>query len=76
MASALAITTAMLITWREKSWLRQCYAQLQRLNTAIDNAFTADDSGEEYLAKLLKSSQANEANARQLKDSLVNDLKP
>jgi len=75
MASALAITTAMLITWREKSWLRQCYAQLQRLNTAIDNAFTADDSGEEYLAKLLKSSQANEANARQLKDSLVNDLK-
>ena len=75
MASALAITTAMLITWREKSWLRQCYAQLQRLNTAIDNAFTPDDSGEEYLAKLLKSSQANEANARQLKDSLVNDLK-
>lgn len=75
MASALAIAAAMYITWREKSWLRQCYAQLQRLNTAIDNAFIPDDSGEEYLAKLLKSSQANEANARQLKDSLVNDLK-
>lgn len=75
MASGLAIATAMVITWREKSWLRQCYAQLQRLNTAIDNAFTADESGEEYLAKLLKSSQANEVNARQLKDSLVNDLK-
>lgn len=75
MASAVAILAAMVITWREKSWLRQCYAQLQRLNTAIDNAFTPDDSGEEYLAKLLKSSQANEANARQLKDSLVNDLK-
>ena len=75
MASGLAIAAAMVITWREKSWLRQCYAQLQRLNTAIDNAFTADESGEEYLAKLLKSSQANEANARQLKDSLVNDLK-
>ena len=75
MASGLAILVAMVITWREKSWLRQCYAQLQRLNTAIDNAFIPDDSGEEYLAKLLKSSQANEANARQLKDSLVNDLK-
>lgn len=75
MASGLAIATAMAITWREKSWLRQCYEQLQRLNTAIDNAFTFDESGEEYLAKLLKSSQANEANARQLKDSLVNDLK-
>ena len=75
MASGLAILTAMLITFFEKSWLRKCYEQLQRLNTAIDNAFTFDESGEEYLAKLLKSSQANEANARQLKDSLVNDLK-
>jgi putative membrane protein len=75
MASGLAILTAMLITFLEKSWLRKCYAQLQRLNTAIDNAFTFDNSGEEYLAKLLKSSQANEANARQLKDSLVNELK-
>lgn len=74
MASGLAILTAMLITFFEKSWLRKCYAQLQRLNTAIDNAFTFDESGEEYLAKLLKSSQANEANARQLKDSLVNEL--
>ena len=75
MASGLAIATATWITWHEKSWLRKCYAQLQRLNTAIDNTFTFDESGEEYLAKLLKSSQANEANARQLKDSLVNDLK-
>ena len=75
MASGLAILAAMIITFLEKSWLRKCYEQLQRLNTAIDNAFTADESGEEYLAKLLKSSQANEVNARQLKDSLVNDLK-
>lgn len=75
MASALAIFAAMVITFFEKSWLRKCYEQLQRLNTAIDNTFTADESGEEYLAKLLKSSQANETNARQLKDSLVNDLK-
>lgn len=75
MASALAIGTAMIITWREKSWLRQCYEQLETLTTEIDKLFETDSSGEEYLAKLLKSSQANETNARQLKDSLVNDLK-
>lgn len=75
MASALAIATAMIITWREKSWLRQCYAQLEMLTIEIDDFFESDDTGEEYLAKLLKSSQANETNARQLKDSLVNELK-
>ena len=75
MASALAIGTAMIITWREKSWLRQCYEQLETLTTEIDKLFETDSTGEEYLAKLLKSSQANETNARQLKDSLVNDLK-
>jgi DNA anti-recombination protein RmuC len=74
-ASGVAIATAMIITWREKSWLRKCYEQLQRLTTAIDNAFIPDETGEEYLAKLLKSSEANEVNARQLKDSLVNELK-
>lgn len=75
MASGLAIAVAMLITLLEKFWLRKCYERLQRLHAAIDDTFTFDDSGEEYLAKLLKSSEANETNARQLKDSLVNDLK-
>lgn len=75
MASAIAISAAMIITWREKSWLRQCYEHLQRLNTTIDDTFTFDKSGEEYLAELLQSSEKNEANARQLKDSLVNELK-
>ncbi|MFX9108537.1 anti-phage ZorAB system protein ZorA, partial [Acinetobacter baumannii] len=75
MASGLAIGAAMIITWREKSWLRECYAQLEDLTTLLDRLFDSDDTGEEYLAKLLKSSQANETNARQLKDSLVNELK-
>ena len=75
MASGLAILVAMIITFIEKSWLRKCYEQLQRLHSAIDDTFTFDDSGEEYLAKLLKASEANEVNARQLKDSLVNELK-
>lgn len=75
MASALAIGTAMIITWREKSWLRQCYEQLETLTTEIDKLFEADSTGEEYLAKLLKSSKSSESTARQLKDSLVNELK-
>lgn len=75
LASGLAITAAMIITWREKSWLRMCYAQLEQLTTNIDTLFDPDETGEEYLSKLLKSAEANEVNARQLKDSLVNDLK-
>lgn len=75
MASGLAIATAMIITWREKSWLRKCYESLETLTTEIDQIFETDATGEEYLAKLLRSSEANETNARQLKDSLVNDLK-
>jgi len=75
MASGLAIATAMIITWREKSWLRKCYESLETLTTEIDQIFETDATGEEYLAKILRSSEANETNARQLKDSLVNDLK-
>lgn len=75
LASGLAITTAMVITWQEKLWLRQCYAQLETLTTEIDKLFETDFTGEEYLAKLLKSSEASESTARQLKDSLVNELK-
>ena len=75
LASGIAIATAMFITWREKSWLRKSYENLQRLTTTIDDKFTFDVSGEEYLAKILESSEKNETNARQLKDSLVNDLK-
>lgn len=75
MASGLAILIAMLITWKEKFWLRECYEKLEQLTTAIDLKFEPDETSEEYLSQLLKSSQANETNARQLKDSLVNDLK-
>lgn len=75
MASGLAILIAMLITWKEKFWLRECYERLEQLTTTIDLKFDPDETSEEYLSQLLKSSQANETNARQLKDSLVNDLK-
>lgn len=75
MASGLAICIAMFITWKEKYWLRECYAKLEKLTSVIDLKFEPDETGEEYLAQLLRSSQANETNARQLKDSLVNDLK-
>jgi len=74
-ASGFAILVAMLVTWIEKSLLRTCYAQLEDLTKAIDSLFDADDVGEEYLAKLIKSAEENATQTKQLKDSLVEDLK-
>lgn len=74
-ASGFAIGMAMIVTWKEKSWLRKCYAQLEELTTNIDKVFDADDVGEAYLTRLLKSAEENATHARQLKDGLVNDLK-
>lgn len=74
-ASGFAIAAAMYVTWKEKSWLRTCYAKLEDLTTAIDSLFEADTVGEEYLAKLIKSSEDNATQTKQLKDSLVTDLK-
>jgi len=75
LASLVAISAAMLITWQEKSWLRICYSDLERLTSAIDNLFEADTLGEEYLEQLVKSAQDSATQTKQLKDSLVSDLK-
>lgn len=74
-ASGVAIGMAMFVTWKEKSWLRKCYAQLEELTTTIDRVFDADEVGEAYLTRLLKSAEENATHAGQLKDSLVSDLK-
>lgn len=74
-ASGFAILMAMVVTWKEKAWLRTCYADLEKLTTAIDNVFDADDVGEIYLTKLVKSAEDSANQAKQLKDSLVDDLK-
>lgn len=74
-ASGFAILMAMFVTWKEKAWLRTCYAKLEDLTTAIDALFDADDVGEVYLTKLLKSAEESATQAKQLKESFVDDLK-
>jgi putative membrane protein len=74
-ASGFAILMAMVVTGLEKSWLRKCYAQLEELTTSIDKAFDADDVGEAYLNRILDSAKDSATQTKQLKDSLVNDLK-
>lgn len=74
-ASGFAISVAMLITYIEKSKLREAYASLEELTTSIDRLFEADTLGEEYLEQLVKSAQESATQAMQLKDSLVSDLK-
>ncbi len=73
--SGVAIGAAMWITWIEKSWLRTCYANLERLTTAIDSLFDSDDVGEQYLDKILQASEQNAKQAKDLKDGLVGELK-
>lgn len=75
LASAVAIICAMITTWIEKTNIRECYANLEALTTAIDRLFEADKPGEEYLEKLVKSAEDSATQTKQLKDSLVDDLK-
>lgn len=75
LASFVAIGGAMILTWNEKSWLRTCYEDLEQLTSAIDSLFEADTLGEEYLEQLVKSAQDSATQTKQLKDSLVSDLK-
>lgn len=72
-ASCIAITTSMFITFDEKSQLRKCITLIDELVSLIDSQFDAG-VGEEYLSDLVKHTQENSAQTRMLKDSLVNDL--
>lgn len=74
-ASGIAIFIAMLMTGVEKAWLRTCYAKLEELTTEIDQLFESDDVGEQYLNRILVSSEQSAKQAKDLKDGLVGDLK-
>jgi putative membrane protein len=74
-ASGVAIALAMLTIAAEKTLLKECFSQLEKLNTAIDGLFDADQLGEEYLEQLVRSAEANATQTKQLKDGLVEDLK-
>lgn len=72
--SAISIVASIIVTGFEKWRLSACYKSLEQLNEEIDAMFESG-VGEEYLAELVKSSQENSAQTRQLKDSLVTDLR-
>lgn len=73
-ASAGAIAVAMLITTLEKHHLNSRYKQVEQLAQAIDALYEAG-AGEEYLARLVKATEEGADQTKQLKQSLVDDLK-
>lgn len=73
-ASGFAITVAMLVTLVEKLGLNIAYRRLECLVAAIDKLYDAG-VGEEYLRRLVHSSEEGATQTRHLKDSLVDDLK-
>lgn len=72
--SAFAITSAIIVTFLEKSSLAWAYKNVEKLTQAIDTLYDAG-AGEEYLARLVEADEANTAQTAQLKDALVNDLR-
>lgn len=72
-ASAIAIGCAMIVTFWSRFWLAIFYRQAEKLNHAIDSLYETG-AGEEYLSRLVHSSEKNEAHSAQLKQALVEDL--
>lgn len=72
--SFFSIFFSMLVTGIEKYQINRCYEQLEALNETIDELFDSG-VGEEYLAELVRSSHESSVQTRQLKDSLVTDLR-
>ncbi|MBM7406246.1 MULTISPECIES: anti-phage ZorAB system protein ZorA [Sphingomonas] len=72
--SAFAILLAMVATVLEKYRLNSLYGKVGRLAHAIDATYEAG-AGEEYLARLVSSSEESASQTRILKDALVSDLK-
>ncbi|MBE5316641.1 MAG: anti-phage defense ZorAB system ZorA [Xanthomonadales bacterium] len=72
--SATAIGLAMAVTVVEKILFAACTYRLGRLTEALDRLFRAG-VGEDYLSDLVRASQDNATQTRQLKESLVEDLK-
>jgi hypothetical protein len=72
-ASGVAIGCAMGVVFISRLTLAYFYALVERLTQTIDSLYSTG-AGEEYLARLVKTSERNEANTSQLKDALVEDL--
>lgn len=72
-ASAVAISAAMFVTFISRLVLAHFYKLVEELNQRID-ALYATGAGEEYLSRLVQASEKSEAHAAQLKQALVEDL--
>ena len=72
-ASGTAIACAMLVVFTSRLVLAYLYRLVEHLTHAIDSLYSTG-AGEEYLARLVKSSEQNAASTAQLKDALVEDL--
>lgn len=72
--SFISIMASIAVTLTEKWRLGHCYKLLEALNETIDGLFDSG-VGEEYLAELVRSSAESSVQTRQLKDSLVTDLR-
>ncbi|MFT3800932.1 MAG: anti-phage ZorAB system protein ZorA [Burkholderiaceae bacterium] len=71
--SALAIGCAMFVTFTSRLCLALFYRQVEALTHAIDGLY-ATGAGEEYLSRLVASSEKAEGHAAELKRSLVHEL--
>lgn len=74
LGSFVSILASIAVTLTEKWRLGRCYQHLEALTESIDGLFDSG-VGEEYLAELVKSSNESSIQTRQLKDSLVTDLR-
>ncbi|QQZ44308.1 anti-phage defense ZorAB system ZorA [Pseudomonas sp. SK3(2021)] len=72
--SFISIMASIAVTITEKWRLGRCYKHLETFNETIDGLFDSG-VGEEYLAELVRSSAESSVQTRQLKDSLVTDLR-
>jgi hypothetical protein len=72
-ASAVAISCAIFVTFLGRLVLTFLYRRVEQLNHAIDALYNTG-AGEEYLARLVHASEKSEAHAAQLKDAMVEDL--
>lgn len=74
LVSAAAISLAMLVTFIEKWVITALYKRVETICQLLDGRFQAG-AGEEYLSRLVQASEASAKEAKQLKQSLVGDLK-
>jgi len=72
-ASAFAIGCAMVVTFLSRFFLAIFYRLAEKLSHTIDSLYETG-VGEEYLSRLVHSSEKNEAHSAQLKQALVEDL--